>query len=164
VWPGVFVSEASLARVVSEIRDAIGDGRDTPIIRTVHAYGYAFNAAFEHVEPHQGAAPAVARCWMICRERSVPLPDGEHIVGRDTGLSVWLDSPKVSRRHARMVVRGTEATIEDLGSKNGTIVRGARIVAPLRLESGDEIQVGPYTLTFRVVGGQGSTETEVRSR
>ena len=46
VWPDVFVSEASLARVVREIREALGDSpHDSRIIRTVHRYGYAFAAA-----------------------------------------------------------------------------------------------------------------------
>ena len=47
VWPGVFVSDASLAKVVSKLRQAIGDDAASPIIRTVHGYGYAFAAAIE---------------------------------------------------------------------------------------------------------------------
>src|SRR2546422_9256486 len=35
VWPKVFVSDASLARVVTELRDAIGDDA-REMIRTVH--------------------------------------------------------------------------------------------------------------------------------
>src|SRR5688500_16334993 len=44
LWPGVFVSEASLAKVVSNNRDAVGHHEDAPLIRTVHGYGYAFAA------------------------------------------------------------------------------------------------------------------------
>jgi pSer/pThr/pTyr-binding forkhead associated (FHA) protein len=55
-------------------------------------------------------------------EKTFTLPDGEHLAGRDRDLTVWLDSPKVSRRHARIVVSRRGSTIEDLGSKNGTYV------------------------------------------
>ena len=33
--------------------------------------------------------------------------------------SIWIDAPGVSRHHAWIVINGDEATIEDLGSKNG---------------------------------------------
>lgn len=168
VWPGVFVSDASLARVVTEIRDAVGDdAREARIIQTKHGYGYTFAAAIEGALPGGAAVDAAGapftHCWLVWRKRAYPLTQGEHIVGREPGVSVWLDSPKVSRHHARVVVTGIAATIEDLGSKNGTIVRGARISSPVGLESGDEIRIGPFTLSFRSGGGQPTTESGVRS-
>src|SRR5262245_3077820 len=43
VWPGVFVSDASLARAVNEVREGVGDrARKPQIIRTVHGFGYGF--------------------------------------------------------------------------------------------------------------------------
>ena len=48
VWPDTFVTDASLARTVHEIRDAIGDDS---AIRTVHGHGYSFAAAAEEVAP-----------------------------------------------------------------------------------------------------------------
>ena len=47
VWPGVFVSDASLAKVVSKIRRAIGQDDDARIVRTVHGCGYAFAAELD---------------------------------------------------------------------------------------------------------------------
>ena len=52
------------------------------------------------------------------------------------------------------------ATIEDLDSKNGSFVRGVRIAGPTRLEPGDEADIGPFKLVFRVAGDSGSTLTE----
>jgi DNA-binding winged helix-turn-helix (wHTH) protein len=167
VWPGVFVSDASLARVVTEIREAVGDdARDARIIRTKHGYGYAFAATIEGGNADAGRRQddGAAFCWMVWRKRAFLLNQGEHIVGREPGVSVWLDSPRVSRHHARVVVDGVVATIADLGSKNGTIVRGVRISSPVKLESGDEIRIGPFTLSFRGARGQGTTETGTRSR
>ena len=39
---------------------------------------------------------------------------GENLLGREAGAVVWLDSASVSRRHARIVVTGETATLEDL--------------------------------------------------
>jgi DNA-binding winged helix-turn-helix (wHTH) protein len=45
VWSGVFVSEASLARVINEVRAGVDDdATDARIVRTIHGYGYAFVA------------------------------------------------------------------------------------------------------------------------
>jgi DNA-binding winged helix-turn-helix (wHTH) protein len=162
VWPGVFVSDASLAKVVSKIREAIGDDDSSPVIRTVHGYGYAFVAPIE-VNANEPAvrAQGSALCWLFCGNREFPLADGEHILGREPEASICLDSPKVSRRHARLVVNGTSATLEDLGSKNGSFVRGVRISGPTRLESGDEACIGPFKLLFRVAADSGATQTEI---
>jgi DNA-binding winged helix-turn-helix (wHTH) protein len=165
IWPGVFVSDASLARSISEIREAIGDhSRTDGFVRTVHGYGYAF-ATVGVVDTQTLAVPADGPvCWLVGRNLEFRVLDGEHIVGREPGVSIRLDSPKVSRNHARVSVSGRELAIEDLGSKNGTFVRGVRIAEVTRLNPGDELQIGPVTLVFRVVEGPGSTETEVWSR
>src|SRR5262245_3995756 len=59
LWPDTFVSEANLAVLVAEIRDAIDDDARTPrFVRTVQRYGYAFHGkARELAEP----APAETR-------------------------------------------------------------------------------------------------------
>ena len=85
---------------------------------------------------------------------------GANLVGRDPQATVWLDSPGVSRHHARITVDGDHVTVEDLGSKNGTHVRGATIVGPTPLADGDEIRFGSMSLTFRVWTTFGSTASE----
>lgn len=64
----------------------------------------------------------------------------------------------VSRHHARILVSKGEATLEDLGSKNGTFVGRARVTSA-RLSDGDEIRLGQLTMTFRIEAPQGPTET-----
>ncbi len=57
VWPEVFVSDASVARAIPEIREAFDDhGRSGRIIRTVHGYGYEFVAEVEQEGPRQTAS------------------------------------------------------------------------------------------------------------
>src|SRR6187200_46308 len=59
VWPGTFVTDASLTRTIHEIRDAIGDEGSTTI-RTVHGHGYAFAAdAAEEAANSEASAPAL---------------------------------------------------------------------------------------------------------
>ena len=134
-------------------------------VRTVHGYGYAFAADVEEEGP---AATATAggrpTCWLIRGNRTFPLTDGEHVAGREPDMSIWLDSPKVSRRHARVVVKGDSATIEDLGSKNGTFVGNLRLSAPTPLQPGDEVRIGPFTLVFRVSRGPSATDTDTEAR
>jgi DNA-binding winged helix-turn-helix (wHTH) protein len=161
VWPGVFVSDASLAKVVSRIRRAIGQVDDARIIRTVHGCGYAFAAEIEDQESRDNAV-GPAMCWLTCGTRQFPLTNGEHIVGRDSNASVRLDSPKVSRQHARLVVAGVRATLLDLGSKNGSFVRGVRVTGPRTLQPGDDLRIGPFAMVFRVADYAVSTESEWR--
>jgi DNA-binding winged helix-turn-helix (wHTH) protein len=164
IWPGVFVSDASLARAVSEIREAIADhSRSEGFLQTVHAFGYRFATA----GVVEAAGPAAVSdgpvCWLIGRDLEFRLADGEHIVGREPGVSIRLDSPRVSRNHARVTASGRTVSVEDLGSKNGTFVQGVRIQEPTRLEPGDDVQIGPVKLILRIVEGPGATETQVWS-
>jgi DNA-binding winged helix-turn-helix (wHTH) protein len=164
VWPGVFVSDASLAKIVSKIRKAIGQADDTRIIRTVHGCGYAFAAELDDQQSGVESVPGTGRagCCLVCGRREFPLVDGDHIVGRDASSSIRLDSPKVSRQHAKLIVRGLCATVVDLGSKNGSFVRGIRVTAPTPLEPGDDLRIGPFALVFHVANYSGSTESELR--
>src|SRR5437870_5045755 len=72
------------------------------------------------------------------------------VLGRDTGADVVLIDPsaEVSRRHARIVIRGTEVVLEDLGSSNGTFVNGERLDEPYALRAGDKVTLGACTLEF----------------
>lgn len=47
----------------------------------------------------------------------------------------------------------------NLGSKNGTWVKGQRVAAPVSLEDGDEVRLGTVTLVFRNLNAPGSTMT-----
>jgi hypothetical protein len=148
-----------LARLAAEVREAIADPARRPrYLRTVHGFGYAFCG--EVVEPLPESPRARPACRLVWGEREIPLPEGTHIAGRADDAVVKIASPKVSRQHARIVVTPNEATIEDLGSKNGTFVLGVRLENRRVLADGDEILIGPVLLTFRT-GAQGSTEANV---
>jgi len=89
----------------------------------------------------------------------IPLVEGSNLIGRDANSTIWIDSSSVSRRHAEIAVADSGVTIEDLRSKNGTFVNGAKIDTPVRLADYDTIQIGPAILTCRVPSASGSTLT-----
>ena len=162
LWPGTFVVEKNLANLVSEIRDAIGDDPARPqFIRTVHRFGYAFREMGGRSE----VGPTASRRgdvsfrlkWINGR---VTLDEGEHVIGRDPDVEIFVNSAGVSRRHARIKIAGGLATIEDLGSKNGTFVRDQRVERSRSLGDGDIIRVGSVKLTLRIAEPPSSTQTE----
>ena len=59
------------------------------------------------------------------------------MLGRDPTATVRLESLRISRYHARIVLNDEEAILEDLGSKTGTFLHGERIAEPARLGQGD---------------------------
>jgi DNA-binding winged helix-turn-helix (wHTH) protein len=157
LWPDTHVGYTSLARVVAELRKAIGDTAHPPtMIRTVSRFGYAF-AAPSVVE--QGAG-ADGTCILAAADREFTLPEGETLLGRGRECGVPLRSTEVSRVHARIRVAGSTATIEDLGSKNGTRVNGETCSGPTRLASGDEVGIGRFRLVFRQTTGTETTTTQ----
>lgn len=70
------------------------------------------------------------------------------VAGRHPAVDIFLDDVTVSRRHAEFRRSGTEFTVVDRGSLNGTFCDGTRIEGELRLEDGAEVQVGKFRFTF----------------
>lgn len=80
------------------------------------------------------------------------LASGETIVGRGDESDVAVDSPGVSRRHARITIDGGRVTIEDLGSRNGTFVGDRRIDTKTEICESAAIRIGPvWFMLQRVV-------------
>jgi DNA-binding winged helix-turn-helix (wHTH) protein len=157
LWPDTFVTEASLAGLVAEVRREIGDeAREPRFLRTVHGYGYAFS------EDETLEVPEERACRLILGARELALASGENTLGRGPEAAIFLDDATVSRLHARVVVGGPGGPLlEDLGSKNGTWLRGRRIESAERLKDGDDIRIGSVPLTFREFAADAPTQTEM---
>jgi DNA-binding winged helix-turn-helix (wHTH) protein len=161
LWPSTFVSESTLSSLVAEVRDALDEKAESArFVRTAHRFGYAFDATATTSESRVPLADVRARCWIVWEHGHVSLKEGEHLLGRDSDVAVWLESPSVSRHHARIRVSGSDATIEDLGSKNGTYLHGERIATSTPLADGDEIRLGSVPVTIRLLKATGSTVTQ----
>ena len=68
---------------------------------------------------------------------------GELLVGRGDHCDLELAEPTVSWSHARFSERLGHIELEDLGSTNGTFVRGERVHGRRLLSDGDRIRIGP---------------------
>jgi pSer/pThr/pTyr-binding forkhead associated (FHA) protein len=77
------------------------------------------------------------------------------VIGRDDGVDVLIDNPSVSRRHAEIRLGDNGWVVEDLGSSNGTFIRGTKIQGPQPLGLGDEIGLGKFSIVFGKALGEG---------
>ena len=114
------------------------------------------------------------------RASSLPIPgrlivsDGPHAgsrfevqgvlvtIGRDRDCDVVLTDSSVSRRHAQMLRQERGLYVQDLGSRNGTMLNGQRLGEPRLLEDGDTLTVGAIALHYEVEQ-QASTPAEQKS-
>jgi len=77
-------------------------------------------------------------------------------IGRHAECDIWLNEPRVSRRHAQIRRYGEDFTIRDLGSKNGTFCENRRISREEKLMSYDQLAIVSFGLLF-VQGGDDTT-------
>lgn len=159
IWAETFVDEANISNLASEVRSLLGDDKKQPrFITTVHRFGYRFVGDVKWERAH--GTPNRSSCSIVWATREFVLAEGENIIGREAEAAVPIDSPGVSRRHACVTIVANRATIEDLGSKNGTLIRGKRITSPLELRNGETIRLGSASLLFRKSEMSDSTLTE----
>lgn len=104
-----------------------------------------------HMAPAKPAAPArpLAQLVDVVTGDTYELTSARATVGRERSVAdVVLRDPNVSRRHAELTFTGSDWSIEDLNSTNGTMVNNRRITrCPLR--NGDVLTFGLSTFEFR---------------
>jgi DNA-binding winged helix-turn-helix (wHTH) protein len=162
LWPDVSVGRGALTVLMAELRAALGDDAKQPrFLRTVFGYGYAFAGQVTEEDPRAADGP-LGTPRVIWERRVIPLRDGENLVGRDDAAVVRIDVAGVSRRHARILVRRSLATLEDLGSTNGTFLGpgDTPVTTALPLSDGDSFRVGRVLLLFRNAIEGGPTEPD----
>jgi ABC-type multidrug transport system ATPase subunit/pSer/pThr/pTyr-binding forkhead associated (FHA) protein len=74
--------------------------------------------------------------------KAFPLEGSEVSLGREPSNTLQIDSPGISRKHARLLLQGGQYYVEDLDSSNGTFINGERLVTSRKLEVGDIIGLG----------------------
>ncbi len=101
------------------------------------------------------AAPATRAWGILLVEEPAPLRgrrfpvSGEAIIGREPGCAIPLSDDYVSAQHARVYERAGRLWVEDLRSKNGTLLNGHRLRRPATLRAGDRLQIGQVVLGFQ---------------
>ena len=161
IWPDTHVVDGSLNVLITEIRRALGDdARDPKFIRTVHGVGYAFCGVTAAGAP--AARRGTLRCWLTEGNKTYRLVEGENIVGRDPECHVWLNTTSVSRHHARIIIdsRSGRISLEDLGSKNGTLLEGTLVESLVMLSEGSTLGFGSVELTLHVWSTERASETK----
>lgn len=108
-------------------------------------------AGAAHMAPAKPSAPArpLAQLVDVVTGDTYELTSARATVGRERSVAdVVLRDPNVSRRHAELTFTGSDWSIEDLNSTNGTMVNNRRITrCPLR--NGDVLTFGLSTFEFR---------------
>ena len=74
------------------------------------------------------------------------------LIGRSPSAAIRLIDPTVSRLHARIERRDGTIYLEDLGSRNGTLVNGKPIAREALLSPGDQVRIGSTEIVFVGVG------------
>jgi hypothetical protein len=80
--------------------------------------------------------------------QEVDLEPGAFTIGRSPSCNITLEDPLVSRTHARITVLDDHAVLDDLGSRNGTLVNGEPVFDNHRLANRDRIRIGTHDFVF----------------
>ena len=84
------------------------------------------------------------------RGRTLTFVPGRFLFGRGAECHVRPESDWVSRQHCLLTVTADSIHLKDLGSTNGTLVNGHRLMGELPLMHGDKIQLGPLVLQVQL--------------
>ena len=106
LWPGTEVGETSLPRLVTELRQALGDEVQRPrFIRTAHGFGYAFCGEAREdaeVQPTPAAEPAAGEEPPYPGLSAFTEDDAEHFFGREAEVAALWE--KLRRRRLLAVI------------------------------------------------------------
>ena len=90
---------------------------------------------------------------------------GTYVIGRGTEAGIRIETPLISRAHARLTIRERDCLVEDLGSSNGTFINGERITKVTVLRPDEPIMLGPgVTLEIRSLPAEGDAALSLGSR
>ena len=84
----------------------------------------------------------MARFVIQYLHNNVLLAPGEFTIGRGLECQLPLDDEQVSRKHAILHVEPERLSIEDLGSRNGVYINGARVEGTAEVRHGDRLNIG----------------------
>ena len=163
VWDGGYVTDNTLTHAIAELRRALGDSASNPrYIETIHRRGYRVLMRMTDLDGQP--PPAIERSnrfAVLYENREIDLREGENLIGRLPEASLRIESIQVSRRHARITVEGATAFLEDLDSKNGTLLNDNPVQGRQPLVSGDRISLGDgaIAMLFVEISGCVSADT-----
>lgn len=78
----------------------------------------------------------------------IELPVGEFAIGRGSKCQLIIEDPQVSRRHALLTITADKVVLQDLGSRNATLVNGVLAKGKVTIIGGDRIQIGRHEMSL----------------
>jgi pSer/pThr/pTyr-binding forkhead associated (FHA) protein len=110
--------------------------------RTAAGSGKARKPAKKQPAAAKSATAAVITLHTAAGSRAVELDATEITFGRKPDNTVTLTDDYASGHHCRLTRDGKNWRLEDVGSTNGTYVKGNRVSAPIRLKPGGRFTIG----------------------
>jgi len=175
VWTVEFITESTLNHAVADLRKALADDARSPrFIETIPKRGYRLIAR-PGGDPHRDFPPSRSAARhgplaviigqtvrlgdrngadlsghvLFLADQRIPVPGDVVVFGRGELADIRILDPEVSRFHARLECDSDRVAIEDLASKNGTLVNRTPITSRYELKPGDTIGIGLTTVTYR---------------
>ena len=156
-----------------ESRQQVGDGRARPqpdahpvldqLRGCLRGESLLVVGAADHApRDSDRSVPVDARIWLTAEggePRSVPLPEGRTVVGRDPDADLCIEDEAISWNHLEIESRGGVLMATDLDSRNGTALNGEPLDRPRRLRDGDSLMLGRHRLEISdpIPGRAGAT-------
>ena len=75
------------------------------------------------------------------------------VIGRSSASDLALADPFLSRCHTRVYVQGDTLFVEDLGSRNGTLLNGSQVTEPTEVKAGDVIKLSNSSIDVELESG-----------
>lgn len=141
---GTFGIQARLADAPPEERGAAADSA-----RADAGHTMVYSARDLAAPGRRFDVPVAARRAVLeTGDRRFAITPPVTIVGRGSEADVRLDDPNVSRRHAEFRLDAGRWMVTDLGSTNGTLLRGAPLRGSAELRDGDHLRLGNTDVIF----------------
>src|SRR5258706_1749824 len=90
-----------------------------------------------------------------------PFQGDSLVVGRAADADLTLADPFLSRRHTRFYRAGSTVYVEDLGSRNGTLLNGQKVLEPSPIAVGDTVKISGSLLTLEEEAAPAHRVTQV---
>ena len=93
--------------------------------------------------------------------KEIPIPIASFLIGRGDDCHLRPKSDAISRRHCELTTEDGHVWVEDLGSRNGTVVNGVKIVEKTELFGGDTLKVGKLEFEISILQPAANDEFDV---
>ncbi len=88
---------------------------------------------------------------------SYALQPGDYLIGRDPACPIHVDSPEISRKHARLIFAQDQLEIEDAGGRYGTFIENQQVIGRQQLGPSQSLHIGRTKLEISPLNAPAAT-------